>query len=110
VATVVPGFVVKLLSVSGYHPSLTACAGCGAAEGLCGFSPALGGSVCAACAEEDQESMRLLPEHLALMARLLAGDFGIRADPHLTADVTQVLRRYAEYHLERPLRSLALLA
>ena len=28
IPTVVPAFLVKLLSVSGYHPQLSACAGC----------------------------------------------------------------------------------
>lgn len=34
--TVVPAFVVKLLSVSGYHPQLQVCAGCGRSDSLGG--------------------------------------------------------------------------
>jgi DNA repair protein RecO (recombination protein O) len=108
--TVVPAFLVKLLSVSGYHPSLSLCAGCGRSGGLGGFSPALGGAVCRACWIQDEHAFRLPADRLALLARLLASDFGAPADIGATIEVTQALRRYAEYHLERPLRSLQLLA
>ena len=108
--TVVPAFVVKLLSVSGYHPSLSVCAGCGRSDGLGGFSPSLGGAVCRDCAQEDDAAFGLAPEMIALLSRLLAADFGAPGDVGATIEVTQALRRYAEYHLERPLRSLQLLA
>ena len=109
-STVVPAFLVKLLSVSGYHPQLRVCAGCGRQEGLCGFSPALGGAVCKACWTEDRDSLRMDDERLELMARLLASEFGEPAEPDDVREVTHALRRYAEYHLERPLRSLHLLS
>ena len=108
--TVVPAFLVKLLSVSGYHPSLSVCAGCGGSGDLGGFSPAMGGAVCRGCWGEDDEAFRLPADRIALLAKLLASDFGASADPGATVEVTQALRRYAEYHLERPLRSLQLLA
>ena len=108
--TVVPAFVVKLLSVSGYHPSLSVCAGCGGSQGLVGFSPSLGGAVCRDCFEEDEAAFGLSPDRIALLSQLLASDFGAAADVGATIEVTQALRRYAEYHLERPLRSLQLLA
>lgn len=104
--TVVPAFLIKLLSLCGYHPQLQACAGCGRADGLDRFSPALGGVVCAGCGREDGGSFRLLPDRLSLMARLLASEFGQEADPNHAGDVTSALQSYAEYHLERPLRSL----
>jgi hypothetical protein len=50
------------------------------------------------------------PDRLRLLAHLLACDFGASAEKQATIDVTHALRRYAEYHLERPLRSLGLLA
>jgi DNA repair protein RecO (recombination protein O) len=108
-ATIVPAFLVKLLSVSGYHPSLGVCAGCGGGD-LQGFSPALGGAVCPECRGDDGTSIRLSPEHLLLLSELLQSDFGVDADARSVLDLTQTLRRYAEYHLERPLRSLSLLA
>jgi DNA repair protein RecO (recombination protein O) len=109
-ATVVPAFLVKLLSVSGYHPQLRACAGCGRSDGLGAFSPALGGAVCKSCWAEDRDSFRMDPARIQLLARLLASEFGELADGDDVREVTQALRLYAEYHLERPLRSLHLLS
>lgn len=108
--TVVPAFLVKLLSVCGYHPELRACAGCGGSARLDGFSPSLGGVVCEDCYEEDESAMRMPPERIALLSRLLTSEFGERASDRETEALTAALRRYAEFHLERPLRSLHLLA
>jgi DNA repair protein RecO (recombination protein O) len=49
-AAVAESFVLKLLSVSGFHPSLTACAVCGSTDVQL-FSAGLGGAVCAGDAE-----------------------------------------------------------
>ncbi len=113
--TVVPAFLVKLLSISGYHPELKFCAGCGDASSsrpgrLGGFSPSLGGVVCEDCYEEDQSALRMPPARIALLSRLLASEFGELASTEETEAVTSALRRYAEFHLERPLKSLHLLA
>ncbi len=108
--TVVPAFLVKLLSISGYHPQLSTCAGCGeTAAGLGGFSPALGGAVCADCWRDDRDALQVSIDRLRLLGRLLDREFGEPADADATVELTDVLRRYAEYHLERPLRSLRLL-
>jgi recombinational DNA repair protein (RecF pathway) len=89
---------------------LTTCAGCGeTSAGLGGFSPALGGAVCADCWRDDREALTVSIERLRLLGRLLDREFGEPADADATREVTNVLRRYAEYHLERPLRSLRLL-
>ena len=108
--TLVPAFLVKLLSVSGYHPQLSACAGCGEELPLAGFSPGLGGAVCEDCWREDRGALRLAADRIALLDRLLGADFGQSADTAAVRDVTQALRSYAEYHLERPLKSLQLLS
>jgi DNA repair protein RecO (recombination protein O) len=105
VNTVVPAFCVKLLSLSGYHPQLQSCAGCGG-HALSGFSPALGGAVCETCWHEDPDALRISTDSLELLGRLLAGDFGVAAGLDESNELTMVLKRYAEYHLERPLRSL----
>lgn len=108
--TIVPAFLVKLLSLSGYHPQLTVCAGCDQSAPLGAFSPSFGGAVCESCWREDRDSMRFGPDRIALLSRLLNAEFGHEADASAAIEVTQVLRHYAEYHLERPLRSLQLLA
>jgi DNA repair protein RecO (recombination protein O) len=42
-------FRAKLLLAAGFAPELAACASCGEAEELSGFSPAAGGVVCSSC-------------------------------------------------------------
>ena len=108
--SVVPAFLVKLLSVSGYHPQLSACAGCDEELPLVGFSPALGGALCEDCWREDRGALRLSSDRIALLNRLLSSEFGERADGLAIREVTQAMRNYAEYYLERPLKSLQLLA
>lgn len=100
---VVPAFVVKLLSHSGYHPQLSVCAGCGSEGPLGAFSAHLGGAVCWECWQKDRESVRLEPAQNELMRRMLASEFG---EPGDARELTLALRMYAEYHLERPLKSL----
>jgi len=105
----VPAFLMKVLSISGYHPELKNCAGCGIAGFHGGFSPAQGGAVCEGCWREDHASIGLHPDRIVLMSRLLKEEFGWVADPLEVDEVTQALRAYAEYHLERPLRSFQML-
>jgi DNA repair protein RecO (recombination protein O) len=104
-STLVPAFCVKLLSLSGYHPQLQSCAGCGGHR-LSGFSPALGGAVCDTCWHEDPDAIRISESGLEFLAQLLASDFGMPGPRDESEELTQALKRYAEYHLERPLRSL----
>lgn len=42
-------FRVKLLLAAGFAPELAACASCGEADRLAGFSPSAGGVVCSSC-------------------------------------------------------------
>jgi hypothetical protein len=54
--------------------------------------------------------VRLSTQGLALLSDLLVSDFGRPATIHELGEINAVLRRYAEFHLERPLRSMHLLA
>jgi DNA repair protein RecO (recombination protein O) len=108
-SSVVPAFMVKLLSVSGYHPQLHACAGCGNGVELIGFSAALGGAVCEDCAREDSTAVLLSSDQVRMISVLLASDFRSGGDPVAASELTGALKNYAEYHLERPLRSLRFL-
>ena len=47
---VAESYLLKLLSISGFHPALTACAQCGALDPRM-FSNSQGGAVCTVCAE-----------------------------------------------------------
>ncbi len=103
---VVPSFLVKLLSISGYHPQLSSCAGCDQEAVLGAFSPALGGAICEMCWRDAGDSIRMSSADIALMSHLLSSDFGPPAEIGTTIAMTQALRSYAEYHLERPLKTL----
>jgi DNA repair protein RecO (recombination protein O) len=108
-SSVVPAFLVKLLSVSGYHPQLSVCASCGDRGALRFFSPAMGGVICDGCRTHERAALHLPADRVALLARLHSADFGEPADPEAVAELVRALRHYAEYHLERPLRSFELL-
>jgi DNA repair protein RecO (recombination protein O) len=107
--SIVPAFIVKLLSVSGYHPHLRSCAGCGNGHELIAFSPALGGAICEGCHFDDPSAFALGSDRVELLSSLLASDFGLNGDRAASIELTGALRGYAEYHLERPLRSLRFL-
>lgn len=110
-AAVAESFLLKLLSLSGFHPSLAACASCGS-RSIVAFSPVQGGAVCTGCAEHD--SIPATPEALAWLDHLSREDLA-RLGPTEVADQPRrearvMLSTYAEYHMERRIRSLPLLA
>jgi DNA repair protein RecO (recombination protein O) len=110
---VAPAFFWKLLSLEGFHPILDGCARCGAdEEPFPGFDFGEGGVLCEACARYGGRRVR--PAALALLRRILGGALaGALADhPENGAVVVEVERLGVgalEYHLERRLRSAALL-
>ena len=105
--SIMPAFYLKLLSLSGYHPQLTRCASCGRPD-THAFSSAFGGVVCADCAGGDHSARALGADRIELMERLLGADFGLAADRVVVEEITAALVRYAEYHLERQLKSAAI--
>ena len=110
-AAVAESFLLKLLSLSGFHPSLTACAECGRPDpGL--FSSAQGGAVCSSCAAPDAGPVSA--QALALLSALGSGGLveagAMRIDPRLRRECRALLFGFAEYHLERRMKSLPMLA
>jgi DNA repair protein RecO (recombination protein O) len=110
-SAVAESFLLKLLSLSGFHPSLTACAECGRPEPTL-FSSAQGGGVCSDHAAPD--AGRASEQALAYLSEL--GGSGMLEAGALTTD-TEVRREargllfgFAEYHLERRMKSLPMLA
>jgi DNA repair protein RecO (recombination protein O) len=110
-SAVAESFLLKLLSLSGFHPSLTACAVCGRPEPE-RFASSQGGAVCREDAEFDAgpASSRAL-DHLSAL-----GAAGLLEAGEITADITvrresrALLFGFAEYHLERRMKSLPMLA
>ena len=109
-AAVTESFLLKLLSLSGFHPSLTACAVCGRTDASL-FASGQGGAVCSGCADPDAGSASR--QALGLLSALanadLVGAGSIGADPVVRRESRALLFGFAEYHLERRIRSLPML-
>jgi DNA repair protein RecO (recombination protein O) len=110
-AAVAESFVLKLLSVSGFHPSLSACAVCGGTDVQL-FSAGLGGAVCAGDAEPGAGHVSAAA--LAYMATLALADLadaGATPAPETRTrkEARGLLFGFAEYHLERRMRSVPML-
>ncbi|HEX2266946.1 MAG TPA: DNA repair protein RecO [Actinomycetota bacterium] len=111
-AAVAESFLLKLLSLSGFHPSLSACAACGVPGPHEWFAASQGGVVCRSCAENDaartsQPALRWLD---TLARADLNGAGEVIPEPRVRREGRAILYGYAEYHLERRMRSFALLA
>jgi DNA repair protein RecO (recombination protein O) len=109
-AAVTESFLLKLLSLSGFHPSLTACAVCGT-RAPARFASGQGGAVCSTCAEPDAGPVSA--QALGVLAGLAnadlvqAGSMGV--DGGIRRESRALLFGFAEYHLERRMRSLPML-
>jgi len=111
-AAVAESFLLKLLSLSGFHPSLTACAVCGGAEATL-WSAGVGGAVCAA--DADPGAAPVTPEVLTVLAQLAQADLteagGLPpAADRVRREARAKLFSFTEYHFERRMRSVPMLA
>jgi DNA repair protein RecO (recombination protein O) len=110
-AAVAESFLLKLLSLSGFHPSLGACAVCGRVDPRL-FSSGQGGAVCSSCADPDAGPVS--PRALALLGDLAACDLvkagEVPVDARARREARPLLFGFAEYHLERRMKSLPILA
>ena len=107
---IVPAFFWKLLSLEGFHPLLEACATCGATDDLVAFDLGQGGVLCRTCGRGATAPGH--PESLDLIRRILGGGLGpaLNEPPGpATDEVAHLATRALEHHLERRLRSMALL-
>jgi DNA repair protein RecO (recombination protein O) len=105
---VVAAFFLKLLAVEGFEPVVDACVSCGADEPLVAFDVMEGGTLCASC----RRGTALDAASLALLQAILGGRLGAAlAEPASSAThtVDQLATRLLEHHLERRLRSIAVL-
>jgi DNA repair protein RecO (recombination protein O) len=104
-------FMLKLLSLSGFHPSLTACTICGATDPQL-FLAAQGGAVCASCAEPGAGHVsRAALEHLSVLGLAELGHAGDLAPPEgrVRNESRAVLYGFAEYYFERRMKSVPML-
>jgi DNA repair protein RecO (recombination protein O) len=110
-AAVAESFLLKLLSLSGFHPALSACAVCGRPDAT-RFASGQGGAVCSDDADPDAgyasaEALAFLST-LGSTGLLEAGD--VQADTLVRRESRGLLFGFAEYHLERRMKSLPILA
>ncbi|MBI2168434.1 MAG: DNA repair protein RecO, partial [Actinobacteria bacterium] len=108
---VAPAYFWKLLSLEGFHPSLDECVRCGHAGHLVALVPESDGAVCEACVAQPPNAESA--EALAAVRRILGGGLREVLDHPPPARVIREVERLAlravEFHLERRLRSAALL-
>lgn len=108
-------FFWKLLSLEGFHPMLDECVRCGAGEGgeeveFVAFDLDEGGVLCVGCGRF--AGKRMSPEALVQMRRILGGELrAALAEPPgpVTVETERLALSSLEHHLERRLRSAALL-
>jgi DNA repair protein RecO (recombination protein O) len=110
-AAVAEAYLLRLMALSGFAPSLTACAVCGSTQ-VARFSASQGGAVCGDC--EERDSRKVDPLALRWLASLGAGDLAAAGQdeppPRVRNEARALLFGFSEYHLDRRLRSLPLLA
>lgn len=105
---VLDAFLLRSLSVAGYAPCFDACARCGVEGQHRSFNPASGGMLCSECRLPG--SAHPAPETVVLMGALLSGDWDLvdASEPRHRREATTLVAAYLAWHLERGLKSLAL--
>lgn len=105
--SILNSYLLRVMALSGWAPSLTDCARCGALGPHATFVAQLGGLVCAACAPVG--SPRVAESALRLLRALMAGEWDAvdAAPPADAAAASGLIAAYAQWHLERGIRSLA---
>jgi DNA repair protein RecO (recombination protein O) len=107
-ALVVAAFFLKLLAHEGVRPQLEVCVGCGTDGPFVAFDLDDGGVRCSDC----RRGRPLSDGALALMRRILGGGLGGVLDEPVgpsTGEVDMLATSLLEHHLERRLRSVAVM-
>ncbi|GAA3949135.1 DNA repair protein RecO [Microbacterium soli] len=104
--SILDSYLLRVMALSGWAPSLDDCARCGAPGPHAHFGPQLGGAVCDECAPAG--SPRIAASTLALLSALMSGDWEAvdTASPADAAAAAGTVAAYAQWHLERGIRSL----
>jgi DNA repair protein RecO (recombination protein O) len=105
---VLPGFFLKVLALEGFRPVVDRCVECGAEEDLVAFDLESGGTRCTL----HRVGAAVSAEALRLLNDILGGRLGeaLNEPPSAaTTEVDHLATRALEHHLERRLRSVAIL-
>ncbi|WP_084130693.1 DNA repair protein RecO [Demequina sp. NBRC 110055] len=104
---VLDSFLLRSLALAGYEPSFDDCASCGRPGPHRAFAVAGGGAVCETCRPPGAAAPA--PETFSLLEALLAGNW-TAADASADRprkDAAGLIAAYAQFHLERKVRSLS---
>ena len=107
-ALVVPAFFLKVLALEGFRAVVDACVECGETDGLVSFDLESGGVRCT----EHRRGPAISPEALVLLNAILGGRLGTvlhEGRSPATTEVEHLAVRSLEHHLERRMRSIAIL-
>jgi DNA repair protein RecO (recombination protein O) len=105
---VVPGFYLKVLALEGFRPMVDACVECGDDDELVSFDLESGGVRCRA----HRRGQAVSPEAMGLLNDILGGRLASALNVEqssATAEIDHIAVRAMEHHLERRLRSIAVL-
>jgi DNA repair protein RecO (recombination protein O) len=100
---VVDAFLLRLASLAGFRPHLSACASCGAPGPHLRFSVAQGGMVCDAC--RSGAAVHLAEATPPYLAALLDDEWSAEAPEEIRREGSGLVRAFVEYHFDRPLRA-----
>ncbi len=106
---VMSGFMLKMLAHEGLEPFLERCVRCGAESELVAFDIGEGGVLCSDC----RRGRSITPDALRLLRLVLGGGLAkALAEPEslATVEVEHFAVEMMEYHIERRLKSLVVLA
>lgn len=105
--SVLDSYLLRVMALSGWAPGLYECARCGAAGPHEWFVAQLGGMVCSACAPAG--SARVHPETGDQLRALMTGEWDVvdAASPGASGAASGLVAAYAQWHLERGIRSLS---
>jgi DNA repair protein RecO (recombination protein O) len=104
---VAPAFFLKVLALEGFRPQVEACIECGDEADLISFDLDSGGVRCRA----HRRGPAISPEALSLLHDILGGRLGAALSVERSAGTSEVGHlavRAMEHHLERRLRSIAI--
>ena len=105
--SILDSYLLRVMALSGWAPSFGDCARCSRPGPHTTFVAQMGGLVCEECAPAG--SARIAASALDLLRSLMAGDWS-RVDAAAAADASAasgLIAAYAQWHLERGIRSLA---
>ena len=103
---IMDAYLLRAVAVAGWAPSLSDCAKCGLAGPHEAFNPQAGGMVCRRC--RPPASALPSPAVIGYLAALLTGDWPATrgVDEHTQRIASGLVSAFANWHLERGLRSL----